>query len=283
MDLPAGTRFKTRSKKHLKKKALVYTNCQGDNIRHVLEKITRAGELFEFKYVANHQQIEFNRRVIPRREMERYDLILYQPVREEFGVHSTCGKPGTVFASLKPGVRMISFPYVYSTAMFTIFQSDRDVKNKEVVHDLLDRGVSPDEIHRMFRRMKMDFRFRERWDRDLALLSEKEKRCDIQVSGFLLENYRHVRLFHTHNHISAAFYLYLCNEILKLLELPPLRENPVDPLDTFEFVPTPYELTYHGFRFVREPAPAWWEFYRPYIDEAIRLHGKSVPDIWSIS
>ena len=84
---------------------------------------------------------------------------------------------------------------------------------------MIKNGSSSDDILNMYDEGSLDFYFEERMDTCIESLMEKEEECSIKVSDFILNNFRHKRLFLTQNHLSDYFIAYIANKILKYLNI----------------------------------------------------------------
>jgi hypothetical protein len=143
---------------------LVYTNCQGDEIRKYLKYSDEFNKRFtgEACFMPHH----FNGRdpVVPIQLLENTDLFIYQPFSSRRGVLNTVDSNG-VMKYLKKDSLKISFPSLYCD-IFPIYEEDqidgfhyyygpslklvRKIKGLKKVEGLLSEGFNKDQIVKMF-------------------------------------------------------------------------------------------------------------------------------------
>ena len=218
------------------KTILFYANCQGkDGLGNLINNLL-PGQ-FKITSILVHGFIKNN---IPL-DIELFknaDIFIHQPIHDRHGDYST----KTVTEYLKPDCELISFPYIYNSAFFTTYGPminytiDTDgirnepsdpvlFKNKSFlhgfghVHDLIRQNKSLEEVIRIFRKGDMEFNFDRRWDICISKLKEREQICDIKVADFIDSSKNKHMLFLQHNHPTSCVYLYMLEQIAKLLKI----------------------------------------------------------------
>lgn len=214
----------------------IYANCQGTIIEYFLKKIFTN---CLFYYLENYTMISCS-----KVEINKYlyilrtcDIFIYQPLNQEnYGEFNTNDEG--IFKYLKKSVIKISFPYIYNNSLWDlkkILIRDKqsviwkvnggvditrwEINNKEVIENIIEKNpdISLNELIEMYKTNKIDFKYKERYDKSLKILKEKEKDCDVKVSDYIEENIYKKRLFFTFNHPCNSVIIHCVNQILNLL------------------------------------------------------------------
>jgi hypothetical protein len=221
----------------MKKSVVIYATCQGRAISGFLKE----NKAFNERYVINDvlSAPEFVRGLIPLKDIKNRDIIIsqadvfiYQPVKDIYNEHST------VFLrkSLKKDCVQISMPFVYNLSTFPlapiykrdfaeIYTKEGDqlvLVNKEAIDDLIDKGLKTAEILDLYDSNKMDFYFEKRHRLELAVFANREELLDIKVTDFIRENISEKQLFLFPSHPTSEMFIYMTNQILALLDCPPI-------------------------------------------------------------
>lgn len=256
-----------------KKRVLIYANCQGRAIRNILAyhpDFAKEYNIFGAEVIENYSYMNTNRG-LPYDLLGEADLFIYQPISRDRGDYST----EELLATLKPGVKVVSFPYLYNYALWEILamsDADYDVGifgmkyahlNEKPITELRDAGVPFQEVERRIRAKEIDWRFEERYTKTQAILREKEKDCDVKVADFIDQHLRDHVLFFTQNHPSIFFLRYVSQQILAKLgfstELPDEDHLLHPDYNSGRTKRMAYEVgeaawKYFGFRFMSKPA-----------------------------
>ncbi|NBV28522.1 hypothetical protein EBS02_05845 [bacterium] len=184
-----------------KMKVLFYTNCQGSNVMTVLTKVTSVERFFEITYINNFiddKTIDFYNSI------PTYDIIIYQPVRDE---HINASKKFLPLVSKH--TKLISFPYLYCNWLWPFGIELKDTLSLLPITPFVNGELLN----------QTNFHLKDRMLRSLSILEEKEKNTDIKVVNFIRENYKRRRLFFTKNHVTRPVLIHLGNEILRHLNI----------------------------------------------------------------
>jgi hypothetical protein len=256
-----------------KKKVLAYTNCQGRNILNILAKHPTLSKEYDFDnaevvstYMLINESSEFD-----LDKLKDVDLFIYQPIKNR-GKYDT----ENILKHISPNTICCSFPYLYNYAFWEcLVFSDGDyaietntsnytVINHEPVTALRDNGMSLEEINSKIYSKDFDWKFKERFEKTMAILRDKEQLCNIKVSDFINENHKHHLLFHTQNHPTLFLLQHVANQIIQYVGhdstlLPDINQLPIPNYAIWLGLNTPdikmgwFAWKYYGFTFMQEP------------------------------
>lgn len=215
------------------KLCLIYANCQGGAIGHFLKKSPFFQANYRIEYLVNYLMIH-EKKEVSLDQIRKADLFIYQPTDEKYGVYST----DNLLLYLKDSCCKISFPYLYNDSFWPLFRAEQKIVNAEPIVNLLDSGISVIEIALKFLCLKIDFKFQDRFQKTMQILSEKEACTTVKAKDYILDNYKKERLFLTHNHPSTSLLVHCANQILSILQYPLLKK---------EDFPNPNEACLPGF------------------------------------
>ena len=221
------------------KTCVIYANCQGVNgIYNILSKTRQFTDIYNIIWISVHECIIGDKQ-LNHDDLKRADLFIYQPIADIHGDKSTAFITNNI---LKKECTCISFPYVYSSAVFSTYLNRvhysringknvlpkddlESFKEKSVLHGFshvyhrIEDGASLEEIINLYRSGDMDFNFDERWKISIDILRQKETTCDVKIADFLDANKTEM-LFLTHNHPTTIVFWHMVSQILHLLQLP---------------------------------------------------------------
>ncbi len=239
----------------MSKKCLIYANCQGEALGHFLHHSPQFRAEYSIEYLANFLMIS-EKKSFDSDQIDSADLLIYQPLNDDHGPFST----RSLLTLLPERCRSLSFPYIYNDALWPLFKDGQKIAHSSIITDLLDQGASPLDIAFQFLTLKIDFRFQQRWERSLRILTEKEALTDVKVVDFILHHYQKKRLFLTQNHPATPLLLHAANQILASLNYPLLlEENHPHPNEAQlpGLLPhSPYDINHHQLIF----ADDWHQF-----------------------
>jgi len=247
-------------------KVLIFTNCQGRVIIDLLPKTIDVVHFHNFYYINNT-----NLDITIKEQLTTCDYFIYQPLSSVYPVYNT----ENLKTYLKYGCKTISFPYIFNDAFTPIFKAvKRDLpingeyslegpseiiyKNKESILELKELGLSLEQILELYDNNKIDFKYKERFERSLKILEDKEKFTDIKVSQFILDNHQKYKLFNYHipeheytccNHPSNILIIYYANQIFNLMGLETISYNGPELIDGTIFV-SRYDIAYYNYNWV---------------------------------
>ena len=201
---------------------VIYSNCQCRGIKAVLEMFLKSvGEQAEFHLMENYKLIE-EQVLIDRDLLARADVFIYQPIDPRYGALST----DFLRTLLPPHCVQVAFPYVYTSAYWIFYLEGIGFRGADVIGEMKRDGASLETVLQLFYEKKIDFGLERRFQESIAVLQQKELKCDIKASDFILANYRKHKLFLTQNHPSTSVYVHLVNQILIILGYGCIIDNP---------------------------------------------------------
>lgn len=228
-----------------KLKALFIGNCQTGGVINYLLKSKEFSQTYETKLYANWELIA-NKSSIPMFDVESADLFVYQPLRPVHGCYSTDPNvQGSIGYYLKDSCIKISFPYVYSSAMWPIVQTKQN-ENRwwggEVIDELVSEGISYNEIISLFLENKIDWKYKKRFQSSINILKQKETITDVKVAEFIEKNLKDNLLFLIPHHPTSIIFLNIANQILEKLNMGKLSVNVIGGINDRKLEDTIYNL-----------------------------------------
>lgn len=229
-----------------KLRILFIGNCQNTGIIHFLKKSEYFEKNFEVKQYANWQLIE-NQCDIPMADIQSADAFIYQPLRPVHGCYSTDPTiEGSIGYYVNDKCLKISYPYIFSSAMWPIVQAGQG-QNRwfggEVIDNLIfNKKLSKQEILDLYQNDKIDWDYRNRFNKSVELLKRKESITDIKISDFILNNYKKELLFLIPQHPTSVVFLDVANQILERLNIEKLDTNVIEGINDINVEDSTYNL-----------------------------------------
>lgn len=264
-------------KSNMKKKVVVYANCQGTAIRNILRCHPTLSEEYDFDSatcLSNYLLLQSGEDFPYTAQFAEADLLIYQPIASVHGKYST----DEILKSVRPDCKCVSFVYLYNYAFWeTLVFADGDYDvgtfgmkyaalNHQPITSLRERGVSFDDIARQIRANTFDWKFKERYETTQSILRAKEAECTIRVADFIDANHRDHLLFYTQNHPTMYFLRWVAQRIAEQAGhdpnlLPPEESLPFPDYNSgrnktphFQFGPAAWD--YFQFTFIPRPGPS---------------------------
>jgi hypothetical protein len=152
------------------------------------------------------------------------DVVVFQPLSDAHGPLSETN----VRASLNGSVTLIAFPYIFNHGIAGFCRAVQAISDnsygrvfgEEAVLKRLESGATAEELTEMYLAGELDLRVRQRFDRCMTKMAERERTAEIRLTDFILEHYRERRLLLMHNHPSTALYAEACAQLKDLTGLP---------------------------------------------------------------
>jgi hypothetical protein len=261
----------------MKKKVVIYANCQGVALANILRNHPTLSEEYDFDsatILSNYLLLQTSGDFPYYEQFAEADLLIYQPVSSAHGSYST----NELLKTVRPECKCISFVYLYNYAFWeTLVFADGDYDvgtlgmkyatlNHQPITSLRDQGIPFSEVADRIRAGTLDWRFKERYETSQAILREKEAACTIRVADFIDAEHKDHLLFYTQNHPTMYFLCWVAKRILEQTGhdpalLPPEEKLPFPDYNSgrgvsphFQFGPAAW--AYYGFRFIPKPGPA---------------------------
>ena len=242
-----------------------YSTCQGEAICETLKK--SLGDEHIYNVIRNYQFI-LEQCALPINILEKTDIFIYQEIGPSNGVYSTCNNIENNIVSYLPKIcKKIIIPYVHASWLWGVICAlERDTttdsdniedrmetnnvySNTQIIYEL-KKTHSLHEILYMYDNFKIDFNFKDRMQKEMDILKNKEVTTDIKVCDFIQQNYTSINLFTTNNHPTGTLIIHMVKQILTILDI---NINYTFNYDV-DILPgkTPhssYEIKYHEFKF----------------------------------
>ena len=210
-------------------KIFIYANCQGEGVLHFLQPALRDAVNAKYVYVPIHQILPQNnqesqgndRLSLIRKHAENANVFIYQPISSKHEGYSTDQEvSNSIVNCLRSDCLRISMPYVYNDALWPFIGRPEDgyaIINHEPLTELVRGGMSWSEVLSLYDDGKINFRFKERYEKTTAELQKRESACDVKISEFLKINIQSKRLFLTENHLTTPVFVELTRQIIAIL------------------------------------------------------------------
>lgn len=229
-----------------KLKILFIGNCQNTGIIHFLKKSKYFNDNYEVKQYANWMLIE-NQADIPMADIKSADVFIYQPLRPVHGCYSTDPTvQGSIGYYVNDKCLTISYPYIFSSAMWPIVQAGQN-QNRwfggEVLDDLvINQRLTKKEIVQLFLENKINWNYENRFNQSIKILKNKESITDLKISNFIIDNYKKNLLFLIPQHPTSLIFFHLANEILNKLNIEKIKEDVIMGINDINVEDSTYNL-----------------------------------------
>lgn len=217
-----------------KLKCLMIGNCQNTGIIHYLSQSKQFSSTYQVKQYANWQLIRNNCEV-PMMDIQSADLFIYQPLRIVHGCYSTDPSvEGSIGYYVSDKCIKLSYPYIFSSALWPLVQKGQNINTwfgNEAIDKLLSLGMRTDDIINLFHQNRIDWEYKDRFQKSIQILKNKETLTDIKVSNFIEKNITERLLFLIPQHPTSIIFLNVANQILEKLNMEKLSENIIDSIN----------------------------------------------------
>lgn len=194
----------------MKKTVVFFTNCQGEFIyNNFLQSIPFFND-YDVTFIPNYIPEKIDRNII-----SKSDIFIYQPVNN-YTVNAT--EKDNLILLLKPECIKICFPSVYID-IWPFYNENGKYCGGNVMLDFKSLGYTLDELLQMYNSDTFSFDLKNRFNKSLTYLKQREEYCDIKISSFINENYKKYRLFTTQMHPNGIIGSYLAKEICNHLNV----------------------------------------------------------------
>lgn len=262
---------------------ILYGNCQCRHLEYILNKSESFSKYFTTIYYANFEFI--NSKIILNNDiinnLKNCSLFIYQPVSDKHDIYSTVnGIKNNIISYLNDKCFKVSFPYINNIAISTFLYEALEInlnnikinffKDEEYLYknnlklyifykyfgfkhiiDLKNQNLSDNEIINKFDNNLLDFNFNERFNYTINRLQEYEKNTDIEISQYILDNYKNYELFFTNNHPTNYIFVYIANKIFEMISLEKIiLSNNWQNLDIRQTLYDKYNCDFFKFTFI---------------------------------
>lgn len=219
----------------MKKKLVVYANCQADGIAHFLGK-TALAEEYQISVWHNWQVLMKEQSLAGLEwDLAQAEIVVYQPCT---GYKCTDGVSVPGSAQLLDHYckekLQISFSYIFNHGFFPILKVAPGRDGWITSESVKARAWAPSstfaidgDIFRSYNAGGLRYDCARRFLECLAEQNSREQKCDIRMTDFILANYRTQRLFLTQNHLTSAMFVEIARQVIAKM---------IEPLDLWELV-----------------------------------------------
>lgn len=199
---------------------LIHANCQGDDLKRLLEASPGFTERFEIRHLRNYK-----REALDQGVLDTTAIFLHQYLTGKWGEFST----DEVLARLPPNTCTLCIPNCFFKGYwpFWIDRPDLIQFTDSLIEDLLASGLSDTEILHLYFQAPPGLAgdIEAIAASSLAHEKEKERHTPIKYTHLIEESWRERQLFLTINHPAPALMLPIARDILKLLGLKPFSDQ----------------------------------------------------------
>lgn len=194
-----------------KKILLIFSNCQGNYYKRILENFTNINDFVDIKYLISYENL--NRFKECKSFFETCDILLINPIEnhQDFLLENIkkYTKSSCVIIRL-PFIRFNGFWLPEKYSLLKKFHSSiaTNIPNISIfsVDDYLSGlGLDKDLVERHF-------------NESIKKLQKIEDCCDIKFVEFFLQNYKRYALFKDEWHPTNYFYDYIAYEIIEIIK-----------------------------------------------------------------
>lgn len=198
------------------KSCLLIGNCQLSGIKECLN-YTDFFKEYEVTQYANWELLKSNERV-PLYKLKQADLVIYQPLSEVHGCHSTAlHNPESFLHLLKEDCKTVSFPRIHNNAIFPIFHKNRSMQ--QMYGSIKNKIENVKQLGELYIHNRIDFGFEERQLQNHTISFEKERETDVKIADFIQSNLSKKKLFLTHDHPTSFVFQEVTRQICDKLEI----------------------------------------------------------------
>jgi hypothetical protein len=207
----------------MKPTAIFIGNCQCTGIQELLKFTNFFNKYNVLKQYANWELIKDNQSP-PLEAIKNADLIIYQPLSDVYGCYSTnINNQESMFNHVKDTAQLISFPRIHNNSLWPIFHknSSHNIYYGDDFYDYYyNKGISSKgDFLDLYNSGQLDFRFEERFARNIDISRKKEENTLIKVADFIVNNVKSHQLFLTQDHVTSRVFHYCALKICDLLDL----------------------------------------------------------------
>lgn len=230
-------------------KIIVYSNCQGDAIIKLLkEKITGS-----YLHIRNYTYFERPNN-LPFSELIKADIFIFQFTNKKHGICSTDhNNDKNIFSFLKKECIKIGIPSIFQSSFWPVipgFGSCRD--GHEIINELKQK-YSLKEILKLHDDNKINYKLLDRFnkcEKHTKLIEEyyqnNTELTIIPITNFIRNNYKKYKLFITHCHPSIYIFLYIVNEIIKVINKQLYKNNTISYFENIFTYQYDYKVEHKG-------------------------------------
>lgn len=200
-------------------KVVMIGNCQMSGIRTILD-FTTFKDKYTVEQFANWQMIA-NRDAPPVQSLASADIVIYQPLSDVHGCYITNREnPDSMLNVCKEDTVFIEMPRIHNNSLWPIY-AKHNSKTAYYGGEYLDscRGASRHQIIQLYDEGKLDFKFIDRYNRNMDISLERERSCDIKVANFIRSNLKTQELFLMHEHPTSCVYAHCVDQMLDRLRI----------------------------------------------------------------
>ncbi len=197
---------------------IIHANCQGEPLARLLLAHPDFSRAFTVRHYVNYA-----RQIIPEAELASCGLFLYQRLEDKWGELAS----DALLSRLAPSARAFCIPNFLFKGYWPFWSSDPGFDFSDFfLDDLIARGLSKKEILHIHlftdpaRYYDLDAIFA----KSLRAERSKERAWDVKPLDVIEERFRRERLFNTINHPGKRLCLLVADEVLRLVNMPPLPE-----------------------------------------------------------
>ncbi len=201
---------------------VILGNCQNQEIANMFNMIINL-ENFVVKNFY-HEMIKDNYEML-KREFELADIIIMQPLSEKFGYFST-DNIKNIYPSKCLVIPNLFFRGYFPELTYAGEEGKRLPSPIGEYHHAgiiagWKMGIDENKLHNLLNSEKfyLETGLKDTLEKSINELRNREKTCDVIISDFILQNYKHIPLFYTVNHPTGALIYELVIRILNKLEI----------------------------------------------------------------
>ena len=212
----------------MKKKCLIYANCQGDALKVFLPKVKQFDN--EYEIIDLKPVHKLSKDDIPLLEtlIKETDLFIHQPIADNYKNLRQLSS-NYLKSKLQKKAKSISFPNIYFTAYNPELTGLKNENGMPIMspfsyydYNILYLLAAGKSIQQAVSLIKMDNFYskdflKNVYESSLSILSNREDDLDIKVVSYIERYFKEKKLFHTYNHPKNVLLFFLVERIISQL------------------------------------------------------------------
>ncbi len=226
----AGKRYaKVYKARAVKKKVIIFANCQGEALTKTLQESAHFNQHYEILSSPYSHEIHKHNYKAFIATIKTADVFIYQTLKPKKLSLFNSFSSEKVLKNLKKDALKISFSSIYFNAYFPHLSTMKGITGPlNRVHDYIlaycyYKDLSLDETLWLIDSANLYSKKDSLFYLEQAFKNleqrEEENKVDIPLSSFIKNNYQHSKLFHQFNHPNRDVFCHLAEKILNKLKL----------------------------------------------------------------
>ncbi len=229
---------------------IIFANCQGDNLAHLLNSTPNFSNKFRIKQYTIHEKEQ-----VEDSELQKCKLFFYQFLGEHWGAMSS----KNLLQKLPTSAISMQIPNMFFNGYWPFWTNTTVMAYQDLyLEELCSRNLNIQEVLYIYLRCNIHAQYDIEALRQKSRVYEikKEENLEIRTVNFIEERWQEQQLFYTINHPKPILSIYVAEGILRSLglgELPiSVRNDYLKHVDDFDLPIHPQVGSFYKLPFVSE-------------------------------